>query len=215
VEVELLHEVPHEVLARRVLTEVAVLAVVDREHFVLSLDLVDEIVGDGSLAGRVGTANDERHGNGVHPANVDLGALIRACVPLLAWDRLLVAVGKAELGPQLLRLDRDWLRARVAAINVADERAKVVADCLKVFGPVRPVDRVNAIVLKLHQRAVNYARKHAGQFGVEAGRQMNDSVQVSRVEVILIVRQGVVHLGVALRIPDVLDFVRVSASFDV
>jgi hypothetical protein len=74
---------------------------------------------------------------------------------------------------------------------------------------------VNSIVLKLHQRAVNYASNHTGQFGVKAGRQMNDSVQVSRVEVILIVRQGVVHLGVALRIPDVLDFVRVSASFDV
>jgi len=167
-------------------------------------------------AQRVRTAHDECHWHRVDFADVDFSTDTVAISPLLHSDRLIEAIGEAELHPVLESFDRARLRASIAHIlqNLALNEVGVITDPVDDFVPFPVVKCVDIVLLELHDSLAHEISDDIGKVWDEARCQLDHSLQAFAEEVVVVVGKRVVHLGCALRVADVLDFLLAGGFFD-
>ena len=106
------------------------------------------------------------------------------------------------------------MAASQASVMPASERVDVGADFFEVFLPVLAEERVHAELVQPHDSVRDRVPDEIGHVRVEARRELDDSVEALAVEVVLVVRERVVHLNGALRVANVLNFVLVGSFLD-
>jgi len=112
--------------------------------------------------------------------------------------------------------DRARLCASIAHIlqNFALNEIRVFTDGVNDFVPFLVVERIHIVLLELHDSLAHEISDDVGEVWGEARCQLDHSVQVLAEEVVVVVGQCVVHLGCALRVTDVLDFLLAGGFFD-
>jgi len=148
--------------------------------------------------------------------DVDFSTDTIAISPLLHSDRLVEAIGESELHPVLEGFDRARLRASSTHIlqNFALNEIGVITDRVDDFVPILVVECVDTVLLELHDSLAHDISDDVGKVWAEARCQLDYSVQVLAEEVVVVVGKRVVHLGCALRVADILDFLLAGGFFD-
>ena len=106
------------------------------------------------------------------------------------------------------------LRASDFLEDSPDGEAELLADRLQVLLPVGTVDSIDTLLLEMEDRRVSNALAPVGNISNEARSQMDNLVQVVRVEGVTDMLETVVHLSSTLRVTDVEDLVFASGLLD-
>ena len=153
----------------------------------------------------------ERHGDLLDVGHLDEWHDLLTFEPVLS--ELLEAISETVHDPVLLRGDGLGRVACLTLIVAAQHARPDGADFLEILLPVRAIDRVDAILLELHDGMVGDSLK-LGHAGYEAGSQLDDFVKVIRVKFRLEMGQTIVHLNCALRVAQIKDLILLSCLLD-
>ena len=206
----------HEVLSVCIGGEVLVTLPVNRNRLNFNRNLGSVFHRKLGSAERVRAAHDECHWHRVDFADVDFSTDTVAISPLLHSDRLIEAISETELHPVLESFDRARLCASIAHLfqNFALNEIGVFTDPVNDFVPFPVVKCIDIVLLELHDSLAHEIGDDVGKVRAEARCQLDYSLQAFAEEVVVVVGKCVVHLGCALRVADILDFLLAGGFFD-